>query len=163
MGSYLPKRSLASSGHHLPVFLPALLPACDQQSPIIKLTLCALLASMDPFFSSRTSLLESIFYHVALPPRLPGRQENKTTTVEQALADHLLKACQVIRDLAQNNYRDEWEYIRRLLQTCKTVNAGSNLNKSSLLTEFRGLERNDLLVLHVTEQNAGLLIRRDLE
>jgi hypothetical protein len=43
------------------------------------------------------------------------------------------------------------------------VKAGCRLNKTALLTEFRRFNHNGFLILHVAEQNAGLLIRRQHE
>lgn len=118
---------------------------------------------MESSSAATDSLLESIFNHVALPPQLPGTQEKRTEAVERALTEHLLEASRIVRDLPKNSFSNEWDCMYRLLQTCKVVNAGSKLDKTSLLTEFQRLECSDLLMLHVTEQNAGILIRRDHE
>lgn len=40
------------------------------------------------------------------------------------------------------------------------MNAGGKVSKAVLLTEFRCLELDDVLIVHIAEQNAGLLIRR---
>lgn len=109
------------------------------------------------------STLELIFNHVALPPRLPGRHDHRIEEIECALTVRLLNASRELRDLMYSDFGDQWDSIRRSLQICKTVNAGGRLNKVSLVTEFQRLERKDLLILHVTEQNAGLLIRRHQE
>lgn len=113
--------------------------------------------------ASLPSTLESLFNHVALPPRLPGEHDHKIEEIECALTVRLLSASRELRDLMYNDFGDQWDSIRRSLQTCKAVNAGGKLNKASLVTEFRSLERKDLLILHVAEQNAGLLIRRHHE
>jgi hypothetical protein len=52
---------------------------------------------------------------------------------------------------------------RRLLESSMTLNRGGRLNQTTLLTAFRDLEINGILVLHVAEQNAGLLIRHSPE
>jgi hypothetical protein len=107
------------------------------------------------------SLLESLVNHVALPPRLPGKLENNTEQIEHALTGCVLDATRTLRDLANGKLSQEWEYTRNILQICKTVNAGGKLNKTSLLTEFRKLGHKGLLILHIAEQNAGLLVRRE--
>ena len=53
-----------------------------------------------------------------------------------------------------------WDTVRRSLETCRTVNQAGRLNKASLLTAFQQLGGQDVLTLHIAEQNAGLLIRR---
>jgi hypothetical protein len=52
---------------------------------------------------------------------------------------------------------------RRLLESSMTLNRGGRLNQTTLLDAFQDLEINGVLVLHVAEQNAGLLIRRSTE
>lgn len=110
--------------------------------------------------ASSPSLIELIFNHVALPPRLPGKQEDRIDHIEGALTDRLLAASRTLKNLTSVEFSNDWDCIRRSLEICKTVNAGGRLNKTSLLKEFRSLERKDLLILHVAEQNAGLTIRR---
>jgi hypothetical protein len=109
------------------------------------------------------SSLESLVNHVALPPQLPGKQEHETEQIECALTGCVLDAARTLRDLTKGELSNQWDRIRDTLQICKTVNAGGKLNKTSLLTEFRRLEHKGLLILHVAEQNAGLLIRRHYE
>ena len=121
---------------------------------------------MNPSSASALSVLESLCNHVALPPRLPGKQEHSINQIEHALTERLLDASRTLRDLVNltnNGFGVQWDCIRRVLQTCKAINTGGKLNATSLLTEFRQVERNDLLILHVAEQNAGLLIRRQHE
>lgn len=116
---------------------------------------------MDASSISTTHLFECLFNHVALPPRLPGQSDKENDAIERALVDRLLNAVCFIRDLPKNDLYQEWDAIRSLLQTCKTLNAGGKLDKTSLLTEFKGLEHNELLILHIREQNAGVLVRRE--
>jgi hypothetical protein len=97
---------------------------------------------------------------VALPPRLPGRQESRLDKIEQALNERLQDTSRSLRDLTADQFGGDWDRVRRILLTCKTVNAGAKLSKASLLTAFRGLQLNDLIILHVAEQNAAILIRR---
>ena len=106
------------------------------------------------------SLLTSLFNHLALPLQLPGKHESKIEEIELALTIRLLDATRYLRLLTGNDASEMLDYIRRSLETCKLVNANGRLNKSSLLNAFRGLERREVLILHVAQQNAGLLIRR---
>ncbi len=107
--------------------------------------------------------LESIINHVALPPRLPGKAEYKIEQIEDALTNRLLDASHTLKQCMHFESSHQWDRVRKILQICKVVNAGGKLNKTSLSTEFRALEQKDLLILHVVEQNAGLLIRRHNE
>jgi|SRR5580698_1476788 hypothetical protein len=109
------------------------------------------------------SLLASLVNHITLPPGLPGKAENGIEQVEHALTGYLLDASRTIRDLTNGQFSHQWECIRNILQICRVVNAGGKLNKTSVLTEFRRFEHNGYLILHIAEQNAGLLIRRRYE
>lgn len=110
-----------------------------------------------------STLLESLFYHVTLPPRLPGKQDHNTEKIEHALASRLLDATRALRDLVDEQSRDQWDCVRRALQSCRIINAGGRICRNSLLNELRSVECKDLLLLHIAEQNAGLLIRRHHE
>jgi hypothetical protein len=104
-------------------------------------------------------MLELLFNHVVLPPRLPGKQDARIEDIEHGLITRVLLASRTVRDLVHVDYRDRWDSIRRSLQACKAVNVGGKLDKNSLLTELRGLHSEDILILHIAQQNAGLLIR----
>ncbi|KAI9782401.1 MAG: hypothetical protein M1816_001899 [Peltula sp. TS41687] len=107
-----------------------------------------------------TSLLESIFNHVALPRRLPGKQDNEIDEIERALTSRLLDAIRTIREHTRKESGEHWDYLRRSLDLCKVINDGGCLSKVSLVRAFRELDHKELLILHVAEQNAAILIRR---
>lgn len=113
--------------------------------------------------ASFPSTLELLFNHVTLPPQLPGKCDHKIEEIEAALILRLLNASRELRDLVHNDFGFQWDSIRQSLQICKAVNAGGKINKACLVTEFRRLKHNDVLILHIAEQNAGLLIRRQNE
>ncbi|KAL3421377.1 hypothetical protein PVAG01_07822 [Phlyctema vagabunda] len=126
-----------------------------------------------------SSILESVFNHAVLPPQLPGRHDSQLNQVEQALCARLLHAAQVIKDLRkapqdsvysdsttwedEANHRKIWDSVCRALQACKLLNATGRLDKAALLQECRALRPGELLVLNITEQNAGLLISRIID
>jgi hypothetical protein len=100
-------------------------------------------------------MVEALVNHITLPPRLPGRQDARLDRVEPGFIALLLNA---ISKLGPSGDHD---LLRRSLQSCKVVNAGGRLHKASLLVALRELQPKDFLILHVGEQNAGLVIRRD--
>lgn len=112
---------------------------------------------------STTDVMESLIHHVALPPRLPGRREGRMDRIELALINRLLDATRTLCSVSDGALYRHWDSTRRTLQVCKELNAGGKLSKSTLITEFRTLGVGELLILHVTEQNAGLLVRRTKE
>ncbi|KAL8827548.1 MAG: hypothetical protein Q9191_003115 [Dirinaria sp. TL-2023a] len=118
---------------------------------------------MDDNLAPPAALVESLIHHLALPPRLPGEQEACLDTIERELSNRMLNAIRILSKVASGDQYQKWDTTRHVLQTVKDLNAGGRLNKASLLTEFRRLELNSFLILHVAEQNAGLLLRRRRE
>lgn len=115
---------------------------------------------MNHSLASASSLLESLVNHLALPLRLPGKADDGIDRIERAISSRLLDASRTLRDLTNAGESYQWDCTRNTLRICNVLNAGGKLNKKSLLAEFQTLERKDLLILHVAEQNAGLLVRR---
>lgn len=107
------------------------------------------------------SLNESLLNHLVLNPCPPGRQDARLDLIERAIIERVSDATNQLTRLADNPQVDALQSLRRSIETCKRVNAGGRLSKLSLLTAFRDLDNNDMIIIHVTEQNAGLLIRRD--
>ena len=101
------------------------------------------------------TLLESIVNHVTLPPRLPGQQDGHLNEVEPRMVAFILDSA------GKLNSGNDLDNLRRSLQTSKLANAGGRLYRPSLLTALRELHVGEFLVLHVSAQNAGLIIRRD--
>ena len=105
------------------------------------------------------TLLESLLHHVGLPPQLPGRAQENIEGVELALIERLYGASCVVRDCS-TQYFDALGQICISLRLCKLVNENGRLDKTSLVAQFCRLEQNNILILHISAQNAGLLIRR---
>lgn len=111
-----------------------------------------------------SKLLQSLFNHAVLPPHLPGKEEENISEIGDALADRLLSASRVLRDQMSGEFSEhwnKWDSVRLSLQTSKLLNQGGKLDRHTLLTEFRSLGRNEVLILHIVEQNAALLIRQN--
>ncbi|KAI9771414.1 MAG: hypothetical protein M1839_002804 [Geoglossum umbratile] len=120
---------------------------------------------MDTPTTSVPPILESVFNHIALPPRLPAKQEDRADQIriERALIDLLLYAVRTLRDIKGCGFSGYWESISHALQTCGTLNSGGKLDKTALFEEFTRIPVVRFVILHVAEQNAGLLIRRRLD
>ena len=67
----------------------------------------------------------------------------------------------VLNAVGKLNSDNDLNNLRLSLRMSKVVNAGGRLYRSSLMTAFLELQVGDFLVLHVSAQNAGLIIRRD--
>lgn len=110
----------------------------------------------------RTPLRESIFHHVALPPRLPSRQETGIEGIRQDLTRRLHDASILLKNTHTKYevFARQWEHIRQAIAVSQTLHADGKLDRDTLLQAFEELKENDMLILHVSEQNAALLIRR---
>lgn len=108
------------------------------------------------------TLLQTVMNNIALPPKLPFKADESFETVHQELLSRLLHSTRIVRNATTTDLLPLWQSTRHVLQTCKKLNAGDKLNRCSLLTAFKGLKPNDLLILHVTEQISGLLFHRKL-
>ncbi|KAL5325012.1 hypothetical protein ACEPPN_006134 [Leptodophora sp. 'Broadleaf-Isolate-01'] len=108
------------------------------------------------------AFLESVFNHLVLPPKLPGHRDIDIEGIEQSILTRLIRTCDTLHELTdQQQFKETWASVRYSLRICLNVNLG-RLEKASILQEFYNLQRNGLLILHVVEQNAALLVRRHI-
>jgi len=111
---------------------------------------------------SSSGLLESLFNHVVLPPRLPGKLESGIEEVDDALMDRALGAIQTIASrLPDSHLLTPLECLHRSLRISRGVNAGGKLTKNSLLAAMQELKGEEMIIIYVMEQNAALLLRRE--
>ncbi|PBP24232.1 hypothetical protein BUE80_DR004858 [Diplocarpon rosae] len=104
-----------------------------------------------------SSLLEDVFNHVALPTKLPGRQDGNLDKIEDALVERMSASLSRLSDsLLDPTFG---ESLQRSLKVARRINLGGRLMKSSLLDEFQQINTTDFILIHVAEQNAVLLIR----
>ncbi|EEP77435.1 predicted protein [Uncinocarpus reesii 1704] len=107
-------------------------------------------------------LLEGLVNHLTLPPRLPGKREENLIQIEQELLLRLQDAARALHQQSNDGLSDIWDRVRYILEICKTTNARGKLDKARLSTEFQTLRLDIPLILHIAEQNAGLLVWRQL-
>lgn len=105
------------------------------------------------------ALLELVFNHLVLPPKLPGQLDTDTQGVEHSILIRLIRASDTMGKLTGQEYQKIWASIRHSLRVSLDVNQ-AGLEKASMLQAFCDLNPEGLLILHVVEQNAALLIRR---
>ncbi|KAE9368715.1 hypothetical protein N431DRAFT_547638 [Stipitochalara longipes BDJ] len=101
------------------------------------------------------------FNHLALPARLPSKQDAKPVQVGEDILERVLEATITMIGIANHPFSLAHQVLLRSLQSCKTINKGGKLDATSLLAAFRTLECEDVLILHITTQNTGLLVRRE--
>ena len=107
--------------------------------------------------------LSSQLHHIVLPPLLPGQREKNLTEIENSLNDRLVEAAKVIRNFASPESYQLWDAVRRTLLVSKSICLAGAVNSHRLIDEFGLLPSGTTLILHIAEQNAGLLIRRNNE
>lgn len=101
--------------------------------------------------------MEALANHITLPPQLPGRKDENLSEIGSDFIAFLLGS---ISKLGPNG---EYDILRRGLQAAKILNTGGRLQKATLTTALRQMQDGEFLILHIVEQNCGLVIRRDHE
>jgi hypothetical protein len=105
------------------------------------------------------ALLESVFNHLVLPPRLPGQRDVDIEGIEHNILNRLIRACDILGKLTGQEFDETWASVGYSLRICLNNNTGC-LERASMMQEFHSIQRTELLTLYVVEQNAALLIRR---
>jgi len=99
------------------------------------------------------------YYHVALPRELPGHEDSSLSAVESALLMRFIDAVKALNSLVPLQHFSSVDAIRLSLVVSQTLNDG-RVSKNLLEKEMQELKGKHALVIHVTEQNAALLIYR---
>ncbi|KAI1753021.1 hypothetical protein F4782DRAFT_95691 [Xylaria castorea] len=111
--------------------------------------------------SPKLDLLGSVFNHLVLPPKVPGAQDIHIDAVSRNILTRMIHATNTAINLASDvPWREAYQNLQDSLQACLELNRG-RLERSSLLKHLQKLDLGKVIILHVKEQNAGLLIRRD--
>ncbi|KAI1778973.1 hypothetical protein F4818DRAFT_455215 [Hypoxylon cercidicola] len=104
-------------------------------------------------------LLKSVFNHLVLPPQLPGGQDPDIETVSRDVLERMIRACETANTLLDSPWSEAFQSVRISLEACLALHSG-RLEKSTMRDHFRGLQPNHMLILHIVEQNAAVLIHR---
>jgi hypothetical protein len=108
--------------------------------------------------SSPRALLHSVYQHVVLPRDVPGIEDANLHEIEAEIIYRLeVAAKELILDAPEDDIA-KLDAIRLMLTTCASLNANGMIDKTMLVEAFRQLQEGQALLLHVTEQNAALLI-----
>jgi hypothetical protein len=108
-----------------------------------------------------TTLVDSLFNHLVLPLKLPGSKDEHLQDLNELILALLVEAGHVLfKALSQYNDFKSMGFIKSL-ETAALLNARGKLDNRALELQFSKLESDEWLILHVVEQNAGLLIYRN--
>ncbi|KAL7621053.1 hypothetical protein AAE478_008365 [Parahypoxylon ruwenzoriense] len=110
--------------------------------------------------NSNMDQLQAIFNHLVLPPQVPPCQDPDIESVSHDVLTRIIHACETADGLARSPWSEAFRALRDSLETCIVLNSGG-LEVSTMLGHFRGLQPNCMLILHVVEQNAAVLVRRE--
>ncbi|KAI9038037.1 uncharacterized protein KD926_011375 [Aspergillus affinis] len=103
-------------------------------------------------------ILEEVFNHIVLPPRLPDHSDKDVDQVNRGIIHYAIEAVEALFSLAGDEYQSAWELIKRSLHRCSSIHEYGHVDRCNLMDAFGAIEDRTALILHVTEQNAGLLI-----
>ncbi|PYI00251.1 hypothetical protein BO78DRAFT_439495 [Aspergillus sclerotiicarbonarius CBS 121057] len=104
-------------------------------------------------------LIQRVFEHAALPPKLPGSHDENIDEVEVNLLERMLKATKTMKGLDIDS--SMWDNVKRSLRACKHIHVDGSIDKAQLTLSLRKLAPGNIVILHIMQQNAGLLIRRE--
>lgn len=105
--------------------------------------------------------LADVFNHLVLPPKLPGKQDVNIERTSNDVLNRLTQATITLGRLAGQEQASTWNAVHKSLRRCHSLHARGRLEKQSLISELRDLKHGQPLMLHIIEQNAGLIIRRN--
>lgn len=106
------------------------------------------------------SMLDALYNHLVLPPRLPGAQDLNLAAVESALLDRVHSTALHLLAQVPKPVQSSYAALQTSLQACRSVHINRRLDRRILSEELLKLQPDCILILHVTEQNAGLLVWR---
>lgn len=106
--------------------------------------------------------LQAVVNHVLLPPNLPGSVEQNPHQINLDLIARLQRACEELRQSTNSLFGSELEHLGRSLRNCRLIHSSHCLDSHALEDAFQNLEEGGIIIIHVVEQNAGILVRRGL-
>jgi hypothetical protein len=104
--------------------------------------------------------LHAVFNHLVLPPKLPGEQDKNLEAISRDILKRFIQASETAQSLAPQPVAQQFQSLQTSLRSCLSLNRG-HLEKTALRQHFIQLQPNRMLILHINEQNAALLIRRE--
>jgi hypothetical protein len=108
--------------------------------------------------SGRETLLLQLYHHTVLPRNVPGRENKNLYQIEGGLVRRLADAVKLLVPHAPLGDLPSIDAIRLALSTCGSLNVDGKIDQNLLIKELRQLDAKQALILHVTEQNAALLV-----
>lgn len=114
-----------------------------------------------PAKSHQVSLLEAVFDHLVLPPKLPDAPEDVSIPLDWELSSRLIRAC---RQMQTSSSDIPWRTLEASLLLTRDLHHPVSIEM--LMTAFSTLIQDDganWLALHVNQQNAAIIIYKNKE
>ncbi|KAF2084345.1 hypothetical protein K490DRAFT_49259 [Saccharata proteae CBS 121410] len=113
------------------------------------------------------ALIQHLFNHLAMPPRLPAKCESHTSQLENAIIQRLIHAVRTFRELSgkalDESSQTRVDIVCRALRTCGDLHENGLLSRDDIVSAVSSMEPEHLIILHLSAQNAGLTIRRSAD
>ena len=106
-----------------------------------------------------SNLLRSVANHLILPPDLPGTVDKDLADIDRNLLLRVRGACSELKAATKGEFDQELDLLGSSLEHCVNIRHAAHLDSLELQRAFRRLNAGEILIVHVYEQNAGLLIR----
>ncbi|VUC34643.1 unnamed protein product [Clonostachys rosea] len=105
--------------------------------------------------------LAAVFSHLVLPPQLPTTFDGDDASLNRDLGKRLSEACRTLHGICPIVGSEDWDAFDGSIQTSLLLNQDF-LAKDDLLRAFRRLG-NEWLAIHISRQNAALIVRQDVK
>jgi len=110
--------------------------------------------------SQAHTLLRAVVNHIVLPPDIPGSSDRDAHEINQDLLFRLQIACNELSEATEGRFKQVLDHLSTSLIYCQSLHSSQYLDKTCLQRVFRQLGNGEILIIHVTKQNSGLLVRR---
>ena len=131
---------------------------CNAFEAFYNVLLARLATSFRKSAHLKMDLVPSVYNHLVLPPKLPGREEGTTLELSQNVLARLIDGCQRLVSLTPHTLSKTFKGLYNALLACREINGRSFVDKTSALRYFRDIGSCGVLILWVAEQNAAVLV-----
>jgi hypothetical protein len=113
--------------------------------------------------TSRAALLLQQYHHIVLPRQVPGKEDWNLHQVESELLSRFIRAIKTLSAIVPSQHFSHVDAARVALSRCEELHVDGNIDRNQMVTKLNQLEEGHTLLLFVTEQNAALLIYKQVE
>ncbi|KAF2221649.1 hypothetical protein BDZ85DRAFT_240143 [Elsinoe ampelina] len=103
-----------------------------------------------------------LFNHVVLPHDLPVQQDYEVDNVGTSLSRRLSSACDFMAKTVPVQWHEAFQTLHHSLNMATELHSG-HLNRRRLENTFEEIRNQTFIVLHVSKQNAAIIIRQDTD